>query len=104
MIYGGRLPLPKLLKRHPILKYHNVRTITACNGEYKLSQMDMFSAGYIEANERGAIQAPTNMNSDKLCIYSNIILFIITRNSLFEIQTTSILLTIVASKRGVTEF
>ena len=104
MIYDARLLFSKLLKRHPILTYHSVRTITACNGEYKLSQMEMFSAGYIQSNEQGAIQAPTNMNLDELCIYSNIILFIITRIYSLRFKQFYILLTIVVSKRGVTEF
>ena len=44
------------------------------------------------------------MNSNGLCIYSNIILFIITRIYSSRFKQFSILLTIVASKRGVTKF
>ena len=44
------------------------------------------------------------MNSNEVCIYSSIILFIITRIYSSRFKQFSILLTIVASKRGVTKF
>ena len=76
MIYDARLLFSIVLKRHPILTYHNVRTITTYKGEYQLSQMGMFSAEYIQANERGAIQVPTNMNSNLTkCVFTVISLF-----------------------------
>ena len=80
------------------------KTIIACNREYKLYQLGLFCAEYIQPIERGAIQASTNMNSNGLCIYISIILFIITRIYSSRFKQVSILLTIVASKRGVTKF
>ena len=104
IIYGDKHPFSILLKRHPISTYHNVRPITACNGEYKLYQMDSFCAECNQPIERGAIQASTYMNPDGMCIYINIILFIITRIYSSRSKQVSILSAIVASKQGVMKF
>ena len=50
------------------------------------------------------MQVPISMNSNEVYIYSNIILFIITRIYSYRFKQLGFLLTIVASKRGATEF